>query len=443
MAMLKRAFMRALTVGLVLCMILSLTAMAAPGGRQSKANDWKAQGLSNNGNGNGYGNAAKYMISRQIMKGDGNQNYYLSGYITRGDLMILLVRAYNLFSDGEGEDFGDVSSIDYFYSAVRTTRFLGIARGDGRNFMPRNYVTIAQAILFIERAAGYAGVELDVDLESLYDEDTLSDYATREDVCEMLYYALTGSTDGFDGEYGSSHGWNSNYKSMSVSYSIDGDETVDLDGSDFEDALAEVDGDETLSYVKFTSLPYSAYGVLYYEYDEDDDSNTKVTRSTAYDVDELDDITFGPADSFVGTITVSFTAYTDDDNSYRGQLAITVDDAESYEADAITYTADADDTVAFDGADFSGECEDATGETFSYLKFTSLPSSLKGVLYYDYDEDDDTHTKVTTTTSYTESKLSNITFVPKSTYSGTFTISYTGRTEDGTAYTGTVKITVE
>ena len=385
------------------------------------------------------------MINQGVMKGDSSGNYNLSGSITRADLMIMLARAFNLSSgnssSSNGNRFNDVSSGDYYYDAVSTAGHLGIAMGDGSNFMPKSYVTIQQAILFLERAAEYAGIDLSADLETLYDTEDLSAYATREDICELLYYALTGNTDGFDGQYGNSRGWDSDTSSATaISYGTDADETVTFDGSDFAEVCEDAT-DEDFSYVKFTTLPSSSAGVLYYDYDEDDTTHTKVTTSKSYDEDALSEITFVPKSSYSGTVTVSYTGYSDDSTSYTGTVKLVVA-SDDITADAISYTTDEDETVTFDGSDFATVCEDATDDDFSYVKFTVLPSSSAGVLYYDYDEDDTTHTKVTTSKSYDEDALSEITYVPKSGYTGTVNLPYTGYTEDGTAYTGTLRITV-
>ncbi len=118
----------------------------------------------------------------------------------------------------------------------------------------------------------------------------------------------------------------------------------------------------------------------------------------------------------------------------RGTVKITVIYDDSV-ADTISYSVDADDTLTFDGGDFSDVCYDATDEDLDYVKFTSLPSSYYGVLY----TDDDCDTKVTKSTAYDEGDLSDMTFVPNDDYSGTVTYSYTGYTDDDTTYTGTVK----
>lgn len=436
--MLKKRMVQVLSAVMAICFMLPLTVSAAP--------VWAAQhqDKQTNGTGNKFGTAAQYMTEQAIMKGDGKGNYNLSGYINRGDLMVMLVRAFNLRSNAGGNHFGDVNAQDYYYGAVSTTHNLGIALGNGKNFMPRSYVTLEQAILFIQRTMKHKGIALDVDLESLFDEDELSAYATREDICELLYYVKTGNTDGFDGD----SWWNHNSTgSMKLTYETDQNEAVALDASDFTDALADVAEDETLSYVKFTLLPSSASGVLYEAYDADSDSNTKVTVNTSYDADALDEVAFVPGSDVQNTVTIFFTAYTEENNLYRGKIVITVGDAGTAAdavADAVSYTTGRNEAVAFVGDDFAAACSNATGETFSTLKFTALPSSsLKGTLYSDYDAGDSTHTQVTTTASYDEDALSDLTFVPKSGYSGTVNISYTGETEDGTEYTGTVKITVK
>lgn len=112
-------------------------------------------------------------------------------------------------------------------------------------------------------------------------------------------------------------------------------------------------------------------------------------------------------------------------------------------ADTITYTTDEGEEVDFKGSKFNDVCEDLTDEELDYIEFTSLPSSSKGTLYYDYDDDKE---EIEEDEEYYYSgspSISDITFVPDDDYSGTFTISYSGRDEDGNKFTGSVKITVD
>lgn len=439
----QKGLKRALALALILCIALSsaVTASAtqfAPQQVQSQGQSQVHNQSQQGNNGHHFGSAAKYMINEGFMKGDGNQNYYLSGYVKRGDIAILIVRAFNLHSNAGGNHFGDVKNGDYYCDAVNTAADLGIAKGDGNNFLPESYVTIQQAIWLIERAVEKAGIEIENDLETLYDEEDLTNYATREDVCEMLYFVLTGSTDGFDGEFGSSHGWSG----MTVSYTAEEDEAVTFDDEAFTDALAEDHDEETLSYIKFTSLPSSDSGVLYYDYDEDDSSNTEVAEDDEFDAADLSLITFVPKTGFSGTVKISFKAYTEDDNSYSGKVIITIGDTDAT-ADVIAYTTDEGDAIAFDEDDFTDALyEIDEEETLSYVKFTILPSSTAGILYYDYDEDSSSNTKIVKGTSYDVGDLGDITFVPTANFNGSVTIAYAGYTEDETEYVGTVKITV-
>ncbi|KUG04902.1 hypothetical protein ASZ90_017640 [hydrocarbon metagenome] len=78
------------------------------------------------------------------------------------------------------------------------------------------------------------------------------------------------------------------------------------------------------------------------------------------------------------------------------------------------------------------------------MKFT-LPSSTYGKLYYDYTSSSNYDAAVSASTKYYRSDspyLSYISFVPKSTYTGTVTINYTGYDTEGTSYSGKLKITV-
>ncbi len=116
----------------------------------------------------------------------------------------------------------------------------------------------------------------------------------------------------------------------------------------------------------------------------------------------------------------------------------------SSKADTITYTTDAEEEITFKEKDFNKECKELMGEKLDYVKF-ELPSSSKGVLYYDYDDDKD---KVDDSDKYyydddDEKSISDVTFLPEDDYSGTVTISYTGYDVDGNDYSGKVKITVE
>jgi hypothetical protein len=153
---------------------------------------------------------------------------------------------------------------------------------------------------------------------------------------------------------------------------------VDFDADDFDDECRDVTG-KRLDYVRFT-LPSSTFGTLYYNYDSRNES--KVSSTTKYYDDELDDITFVPKPSYTGTVVISYTGYNIDGKSFTGAVRITVT-KEVPVADDIEISTKEDTAVKFDDEDFNDVCEDATGEELDYVTFT-LPSSKYGKLYYNY-----------------------------------------------------------
>ena len=226
-----------------------------------------------------------------------------------------------------------------------------------------------------------------------------------------------------------------------ITYTIDGDEELKFDEDDFNDVCQDLNN-EDLDYVKFT-LPSSSSGTLYYNYQSEDDFDSKVTDGTKYYYDDslyLSKVTFVPKKDYSGTVTIKYTGYDEDSDSFTGKIKISVDDTSSSE---ISYTIDDDETVTFDEDDFYEICDDVNDETLDYVTFT-LPSDTKGILYYDYD-DGDYDSKVTAAKKYyydSSPYLSKVTFEPKSSFSGVCTISFKGYDKDGVSFSGTVEITV-
>lgn len=442
----KKAILRVTTTALIIGATFIVTAftVSAQGvnanngvgqSHSQQQNQHNQNQQSTNSSDMSYDDAEQYMIDQGIFKGNGKGNYNFSNYLKRGDLMVMVNRAFKFSSNSNSNGFCDVSSDSYYYDDITTARNLGIVKGDGKNFYPQYNVTIGQAILVIERAAEKAGITIGIDLESLYDSDDLTDYATRDDVAEMLYYVLTGDTDGLDDYNGS----------LSLAYAVDENEAVTFDAEDFATAYEDATG-EDLAYVTF-ALPASKYGTLYYDYTSSDSYDSVVSNSLKYYVDDepsLDGVTFVPADDYSGPVSVYFTGYADDGTKCIGVIKITVVSTD-VTADTITYTTDEEEAVTFDVDDLIDACDEATGEELSYVKFT-LTSSSYGKLYYDYTSSDNYDSKVSASTKYyadDDPYIDDVTFVPADDYTDTVSITYTGYTEDGTTYTGTIKITID
>ena len=425
----KKPFLRSISLMLVLGMMLVCSAYAAPSNFSLNANSGIGMGNSK------FGRAQRYVINRGIMKGDGHGNYFMSNSIKRGDMALMTVRAFKLSAAING-NFADVLSNAYYYEAIAMMKNLGVAKGDGRNFNPEKYVTIGEAILLIQRSINVANSNVTfasgVNLYNLYSTAALSNYATREDVADMLYYILTGDTS-FNGT-----------ALGTITYSTDSDTKLTFDADDFTEAFDDATGDD-LSYVTFT-LPSSSYGTLYYGYTSSSSYTSKVSSSTKYYADSspyLSKVSFVPKSSYSGTVSISYTAYDDSGNSYSGTVEIAVSES-SASIDTIYYSTASDEELTFDADDFTEAFDDATGDDLSYVTFT-LPSSSYGTLYYGYTSSSSYTSKVSSSTKYYPSSspyLYKVSFVPKSSYSGTVSISYTAYDDNGDSCSGTVEITV-
>jgi len=253
------------------------------------------------------------------------------------------------------------------------------------------------------------------------------------------YKNNTGTTTGNDAEFAGSTQYNIYVKRAQpvvdkIKYSLYVNTLVDFNADDFEKVCLDGTG-QKLNYVKFT-LPSSSRGTLYSNYGLS--SQSKVSSTSKYYDDDIDDISFVPYSNYSGTVVISYTGYNSKGVSYTGEIEIQVLKIVT-DADDITYKTGSYTPIDFDADDFDDECRDVTGKRLDYIKFT-LPSSTYGTLYYNYSSR--SQSKVSSTTKYYDDDLDDITFVPKPSYTGTVVISYTGYNIDGKSYTGAVKITV-
>ncbi len=253
------------------------------------------------------------------------------------------------------------------------------------------------------------------------------------------YKNNTGTTTGNDAEFAGSTQYNIYVKRAQpvvdkIKYSLYVNTLVDFNADDFEKVCLDGTG-QKLNYVKFT-LPSSSRGTLYSNYGLSRQS--KVSSTSKYYDDDIDDISFVPYSNYSGTVVISYTGYNSKGVSYTGEIEIQVLKIVT-DADDITYKTGSYTPIDFDADDFDDECRDVTGKRLDYIKFT-LPSSTYGTLYYNYSSR--SQSKVSSTTKYYDDDLDDITFVPKPSYTGTVVISYTGYNIDGKSYTGAVKITV-
>jgi hypothetical protein len=216
-----------------------------------------------------------------------------------------------------------------------------------------------------------------------------------------------------------------------------------LSAEDFADEFISVTG-SVLSYVVFTP-PSSAVGVLYADYSADTEKGAKVTSSKKFyngSGPDISDVTFVPAADYTGTAEIKYTVYTAAGVSYVGKLKITVGGESS---GSISCSTGYNTPYTMRVSDFISKFYTNTGGyTLSCVTFT-IPSSTYGKLYYNYTSGSNYGSAVSAGTVYyvdAAPYLSDVTFVPRTGYTGSFTIGYTGYTPDGTGYAGRIAMTV-
>lgn len=227
-----------------------------------------------------------------------------------------------------------------------------------------------------------------------------------------------------------------------VHYSTPKGQAVTFSAADFNDAGRGVTG-RTLDHIRFTSVPASSAGVLYYNYY--DSSSYRVSTGTDYyrnSSPSISNLTFVPAGGYVGTVTIPFTGYDEDSVRFNGSVSISVGGGGGQ---IISYTAAAGGSVRFNASDFNSACRSATGEALSYVRF-DLPSSQYGTLYHQYNSAGRTGNAVSSGTGYYYSGNSrlvgDVSFAASSSASGTVTFGYTGYSTQGSSFTGTVEVTI-
>lgn len=235
----------------------------------------------------------------------------------------------------------------------------------------------------------------------------------------------------------------------SVSYSCKSTGKATFVSEDFNTICRREIGDE-LDYVTFT-LPSSSYGALYYAYDSK--LEEKVTKGTPYYAvydPFISGVSFVPKSSYSGTVTISYTGYTEGGDSFTGSVKVKVTASSTQpdddDVDTISYTGTNSGKIAFDVDDFYDVCDDATGKDLYKITFPSLPSTSYGTLYLGYKSSSKYEDKVTKNEEYypdDDPCIDDISFVPKSSYTGTVKITYRGYYSSSKYYTGEISIKVK
>jgi hypothetical protein len=427
----NKSMLRVLALVVVLSMIFTTAVFATPGNKKMSRDE------------EGYKIAVESMIEKQIIRGYGHGDYGLEGNVKRGDVIVMIVRAFEVDISNADlvEDFADITEDEYFYKPVKAAKKLGIAKGDGKYFNPNKPVTVQEAIWLIERAdAVVSGVNFDNNadldgLKGLFEENEMGKFAKRKDIAFMLHYMMTGENDYEDDV--------EDDQIDDIKFEIDEDELLDFTSTDnnseksIENILKSFD-----SNIKYVKFDYPKNGTLYYEYVAKSTENELVSESKEYyldvsDKDLLKEITFVPKKDFNGTVNISYYAYEDVDDYYSGKIVITVgDDEEELEDLAlIKYPTNENTEKKF---------EDDLDSNMEEVKFVQ-PDEGEGTLYIDSNNDGEfkDSEKVGGDDSFEDSDFDQIVFVPAQDFSGVVDIKYTAKDSDDDSYSGIIRITVK
>ncbi|MDD2494964.1 MAG: S-layer homology domain-containing protein, partial [Tissierellia bacterium] len=411
-----------------LCFILTSTVFAfSKNDMKFNKNDFK------------WNKSANYMKDKGIMKGYSDGDFGFADYVKRGDITVMVVRAFQISSilNIIEEKFPDVPVDSYYYEAIATAKYYNIAKGDGKNFNPKKFVTIKDAIALVERSAAVANKHVtvhDVDLNKLFSKKDLDSFATRDDIAKMLYYVLTGDIYEED---------DNDEKDELIVYETEKGVKIDFKAKDFVKVFDDLD------YVKFT-IPSSDKGKLYYGYESSTKYDSTVKSTTKYYVDsdsnnEISEVTFIPNSKYTGSFYIDYKAYGEED-VFTGRIKIVVKEGKVVLND-IKYEIEREsNSVKFIQKHFEKVLnnihEDFIEDDFDYVKF-ELPQEKYGKLYYDYKSTSKDNSLVTESNKYDIDDLGKITFVQNDDYAGEVLIKYTIYDDSGNTYIGTIKINIE
>ncbi len=191
-----------------------------------------------------------------------------------------------------------------------------------------------------------------------------------------------------------------------------------------------------LSYVIFT-LPPAAEGVLYRDWKSELDYGSRVSAMEQYSRKDLEQITFVPAQGFVGTVTIGYAGYSTTGTRYNGQLVIVV----TRELDrGLQYNDYGAGYVSFDGGDFDDYSTAVTGKRMDFVSFTPPPAS-QGTLYRSWRSG--RGTAVESGDTFGLKALDSVTFVAAEGFHGVVRVPFTGEDRNGVPFSGTVEIHIQ
>jgi hypothetical protein len=145
--------------------------------------------------------AIDYLYEAGVVNGTAPRTYTPAAPITRGDFMLMLVRAFDLKATTAG-NFQDVAPDSYYYDAIAIAKILGIAKGDGLNFNPGASITRQDAMVLTARTLQSVGSPLPAASQSVLspfpDNAKIAEYAKDAVAALVQSGIITGDGTGIN-----------------------------------------------------------------------------------------------------------------------------------------------------------------------------------------------------------------------------------------------------
>lgn len=146
-----------------------------------------------------YYNAIVFAYNNQIILGESNTTFNPNGKLTRGMLTTILWRMEGAPSSSNGKNFPDVSSKDYFYSAIKWATSKGVVNGyTNGKFGPNDNITREQLAVMLRNYALYKGkvVNSNSQLKQFKDYKNVSSFALSAMAWAVDNGVISGKSNG-------------------------------------------------------------------------------------------------------------------------------------------------------------------------------------------------------------------------------------------------------
>ena len=244
-----------------------------------------------------------------------------------------------------------------------------------------------------------------------------------------------------------------------ISFTIVWNTRLNFNDSDFNSVFRKLTG-RNINYIRLTQ-PSTSYGRLYYNYTSPNSYDYMISNTDRLYRDtnpRIANVTFVPSTDYSGSFSINYTAYDNGDAEYSGIIRMKIESGSDNnpgninnnytQTNTVTYSTPSGTPVSFKSADFQAALTSTVGYTLSYIRFISFPSSTTGRLQYNYagpGAPQSSYGAVTLDTRYYNNAtpdISNISFIPNTSYSGTVNIPYNAFASNGTAFGGTLIIRI-